>query len=179
MPSFQTTKLDLPNFYYNNLEDHVLTQLNSASFLYIRYFFDNDCITFSNKNKVYIVHQHKLPLQDHRNTSNGVWMIPVPITLNTSRTKSNTSTTPQKILHHTNNNIYEINLIKDQSKYLNSICSSPSKLTFIKVIKAGYVTILPNLRAKLVSKYLQKYITSADGYLDQRHKNVNLPPLQQ
>ena len=55
--------------------------------------------------------------------------------------------------------------------YLYATCFSTPKFTFLSVIKARFFTTFPNLTAKLVSKHLDKSITSAKGHLDQQYKN--------
>ena len=71
-----------------------------------------------------------------------MWIIPVPIKSSTTPTslQNNINKLRFKKCHqHTNDNVYELNLIQDQINYLYAGCFSPPKSLFLHAIKEGFL----------------------------------------
>ena len=56
--------------------------------------------------------------------------------------------------------------------YLHAACFSPTKSTFIAAIKKGFLKSWPGLTAKLVDKYLNDSVATAQGHLNQQRQHL-------
>jgi hypothetical protein len=91
-----------------------------------------------------------------RENKSGMWQIPLPIT----------KPKIEKTIPMANGIIKRDTAIEDLCNFLHGACFSPSKSTFIKAIKAGFLSSWPGLTAKAIQKYLIEPEATIKGHLD-------------
>ena len=176
MTATKQGSLTIPELSWHGNNVHVFPKLQSANLLSIGQFCDDGCIVIFHKNLVLVTKHNKIILRGFRNTNNGMWEIPLPLTdkLNSTITKTNTevyfvnSNAQTKLA---NGIIKKETTINDLINFLHAACFSPSPSTWIQAIKKNYFLSWPGLTAKAVRKYLTPSAATAKGHLDQQQKN--------
>ena len=96
-------------------------------------------------------------LSGNRNHNNRMWYVPLL----------------QNHLCETANVVTKLHPTSELIRFLHAAVFSLSPSTWIKAIKAGFFSTLPNLTIEHVTKYLPKSIPTAMGHMDQERKNLH------
>ena len=122
---------------YNNLstkakKPNILPKLQSASLMSLGQLCDDDC-QVNLKKKFHVIKDKKEIMKEYRNSTNGLWDIPIPIHLTPPR-KQHVSVIIQK---QTNK--------QDLIQFYHAACFLPTIATFIKAVKNGNFISWPGL----------------------------------
>ena len=154
---------------------HLLEGITNSSLISIGQLCDDDCVAILDKQKIKIFKNDACILSGTRNTTDGLWDIPIPSPTSKQENTLFTST-------HQANAI----ILKNQSKtelaqYLYGCCGSPVITTWKKAIKNGNFITWPGIDTISLDRDLPKSIASAKGHLDQERKNLQstkIPPAE-
>ena len=70
------------------------------------------------------------------------------------------------------NNIFDNQTQSELARYYHAAMWSPTKGICIKAIKAGFLKLWPRFKIKLISKRLEKLVSTSLGHLHQKHSGV-------
>ena len=138
---------------------NILPQLHSASLLSLGQLCDDNCDVHLNKYKINVFKNNQKILQGHRNFSDGLWDVPIPIHI-----------TPK---HHYMSIIIPKNTTKKELvQFYHAAMFSPTKDTFIRAIRNGNFHSWPGLTTETVIKFLTPTIATHFGHLKQERQNL-------
>ena len=160
MHSTHTCTLLLPHLPKAATTAHILPGL-SHSLLSIGKFCDTGMTATFDKHGVAIWHDDKTVLQGHRDTTTGLWMLPLvppPCPCTT---------------HHCHQSI-TTRSISDMLKYLHAALGSPTKSTLLAALANGYLQTWPGLTTSNVRNHFVEPDATIKGHLDQ--PNPKTPP---
>ena len=117
---------------------------------------DDDRVAILDKNEIDILKGKRLILKGNGNNKDGLWDIPISITVRHCAiaiiTKEKTKT--------------------ELIQYLHGFCFSPTPRTFLKTIKNGNFLTWPGLNNQKLLKHLPPIIATSLGNIDQELKNL-------
>ena len=207
MTSSHTAQIPLaPQLSPNASTGHILKGLTTGSLISIGKLCDDECIAIFTKYNVRIVKDGRIIIQGLRNTSNGLWNIPLapkshPLPPQTStapasvrganiRTapsplskpllppKTKPSSRSQSIASAIRTSATKANL----ASFLHAAAFSPVVSTLVRAISRGHFQSWPGLTTTLILQHLPKSIATAKGHLRELQQNIQstktiLPPL--
>ena len=166
MTSSTATDIPFPHTSNKAKRAHIFPTLTTANLLSIGQLCDDGCIANFTKNEVKILKNNHTILQGKRNTSNGMWYVPIP------RTSTHSSQVINAALHNKANIITKLHPTSDLIRFLHAAAFSPAKSTWIKAVEKGFFSSWPGLTTAAINKYLPQSIHTAMGHLDQERKNL-------
>jgi hypothetical protein len=125
---------------------------------------DDDCVALFSKYQVDIIKDGQIIIKGKRNTTNGLWNIPL---VPKSGTTFSTCTKQQ---HLADSVIRSKQTKSELAAFLHGCAFSPSTSTFLRAIRRGHFSSWPGLSESLISKHLPKSdvweypLLANDGY---------------
>jgi hypothetical protein len=126
---------------------------------------DDDCVALFSKYQVDIIKDGKIIIKGKRNTTNGLWNIPLA-------PKSDTSPSSSTKQHLTNSMIRSKQTKSGLAAFLHGYAFSPSISTFLVAIRRGHFSSWPGLSESLITKHLKKSTATSKGHLRMEQRNL-------
>jgi hypothetical protein len=138
-------------------QGHVFKDLTSGPLLSIGRLCDDDCIALFSKKKLHIFKNDTLILEGKRNSTNGLWSIPLNAgTINTAPNNPD--------IHMANSVIQNVKTKQDLAQFYHTCNFSLVPSTFISAIKQGHFIGWPGPTVELIQKHLPKSIATSRVY---------------
>ena len=138
---------------------NILPQLHSASLLSLGQLCDDNCDVHLNKYNINIFKNNKKILQGHRNFSDGLWDVPIPIPM-VPKDQYISIIIPKNTTK------------KELVQFYHAAMFSPTKDTFIRAIRNGNFQSWPGLTTETATKFLTSTIATQFGHLKQERQNL-------
>ena len=138
---------------------NVLPNLQSASLISLGQLCDDNCDVTLNKTSINVFKNKQKIVQGDRNPNNGLWDIPIPISIKPKQ-------------HSMSVIIQKSKTKQDLINFYHAACFSPSIPTFYKEVKNGNFQSWPGRTPELIIKYLQPSIATHYDHLKQERQNL-------
>jgi hypothetical protein len=152
---------------------HILPDLKTGSLISIGQLCDDDCTALFTKHHLKIFKNGTAIITGRRNTSNGLWHIPMPPVDQNQATHTPLPPSPQA------NSIIRLAQTKqDLARYLHASALNPQISTLLRAIRRGHFLTWPNLTSTLITKHLPKSLFTSKGHLRMQQKNIQSTKIQ-
>jgi hypothetical protein len=126
---------------------------------------EDDCAALFSKYHVDIIKDGKMIIKGKRNTTNGLWNIPLA-------PKSETSPSSSTKQHLANSMIRSKQTKSKLPAFLHGCAFSPTISTFLRAIRCGHFSSWPGLSESLITKHLKKPTATSNRHLRMEQRNM-------
>jgi hypothetical protein len=146
---------------------HIFDDLKSGSLISLGQLCDKDCATLFTKYDVKIYKNGQVIIVGERNTSNGLWNIPLA-----PKEPPPKQIPPSALRYSANSAINNIGTKRGLAAFLHACAFSPMPSTFLRAVQIGHFSSWPALTASLVTTHLTKLLATSKGHICMQQKNI-------
>jgi hypothetical protein len=144
---------------------HIFDRLQSGSLISIGQLCDDECVALFTKYNVKIIKDGKIIIIGARDSSNGLWNIPLA-----PKAQPLASTAPHVFQPIANSAIRDVKTKEDLSLFHHASAFSPTPSTYLWAVQRNHFNSFPGLTPALIMKHLAKSLATSKGHLRMQQK---------
>jgi hypothetical protein len=149
---------------------HVFDDLKTGSLTSIGQLCDDDSVALFDKHNVKIYKNGRAIIVGTRNTTNGLWNI--PLAPKTMTPPPANAVSPSITCHSAKGAIQNVVAKQDLAAFLHACTFSPTPSTFLQAVHRGHFSSWPGLTASLLTKHLPKSLAASKSHLRTQQQNI-------